>query len=174
MFIVVFPLPYIPFAVYFRELRIRACSALLICSFWYFLSSFLCFSYYEIVCRLLLARKIGCRSQVNSFLLTTSREKAKKTWGKRGRTGGGGGIIALSYSTVLPHIDWGIKMCSCVFVYFFFSSLYCTLKKRELCWCITIIILIKFFWFDLIWSLAPHIQFKATVLPHGLSLKRGW
>ena len=93
----------LPFAVYFRELRIRACSALLICSFWYFLSSFLCFSYYEIVCRLLLARKIGCRSQVNSFLLTTSREKAKKTWGKRGRTGGGGNNCTVLQYSATPY-----------------------------------------------------------------------
>ena len=56
--------------------------------------------------RPLFGQKKGCKVPRNHFLpILLAGESKKKRGGKRGRTGGGGGIDALSYGTVLPHIE---------------------------------------------------------------------
>ena len=85
--------------------------------------------------------------------------KPKKRGGKRGRTGGGGGIYALSNGTVLPHIDWNLFVCSCSFRLFFY---YCTAKKARymsVCLCVKqLSFLIKFFWIELNWTLKFNVS----------------
>ena len=124
---------------------------LLICSFLLFLSSLYFFVLGD-SCRLPLARKIGCKSQVYSSYKLLLVRKLKK------RGGNGAELVGGDYMhchTVQCYpIEWGIKMCSCIFVIFFLYIV--RLKKarsKYVPWCITIIILIKFFWFDLIWPL---------------------
>ena len=91
----------------------------------------------------------------------------KKRGGKQGRTGGGGGIHALSNGTVLPHYDCNVYVCSCSL--FFFS---CIAKKASYmaAWlCVKkLSYQIKFFWIELNWSGVR----RATVAPRSHSSLR--
>ena len=129
------------------------------------------------MCRLPLARKIGCKSQVYSSYKLLLVRKLKKRGGN-GAELVGGGIIALSYSTVLPHIDWGIKMCSCVFVYFFFFPVFILYAKKArimLMYNNYHINKVFLIWFDLIWfdyrNIHEKISNNATVGKKALAEK---
>ena len=93
----------------------------------------------------------------------------KKRGGKRGRTGGGGGIHALSNGTVLPHYDCNVYVCSCSL--FFFS---CIAKKASYmaAWlCVKkLSYQIKFFWIELIWSQTRYRCTTESQLSEGYSL----
>ena len=92
-----------PYTFVSRESEPNFLHRLLISSFLLFLSSLYFFVLGD-SCRLPLARKIGCKSQVYSSYKLLLVRKLKKRGGN-GAELVGGGLFALSYSTVLPHIE---------------------------------------------------------------------
>ena len=59
----------------------------------------------EFRCRPLLGQKKGCKVPRNHFLPILLAGESQKNLGENGAELEGGGIDALSYGTVLPHIE---------------------------------------------------------------------